>query len=569
MKNRKLQVLLTALITLSSIFSAQASNEDEQWPLPNTYQPGHHSVLLVEAADWINDFSYLEVDKSEGRFLCTSMNDSKCGSGDWAHYQAILPRCESQAETDCLEGITAILADGTSVNGTFNKYIYGGNHPNKYVGDGVQIPLNPSEPSIWNLPGAAHNFGNEYAIAVELAGGAKAGGTTRNISDFSIRLSPVSEMLTSNSSKDVNGYANYPYCQQLDINGSHPFVGCGSGAQEFGQYRCAFKMIENATCLLQHAFPENVRFKVSIRLKYEPNGMFHGRLNSPDINVTTTDAGSTISVEAGSVRVPALYYGDLWSNLSQELKDYWTNCLSNGSCRSGSRNPRNPIDSPTERNLYELPASYGDHSMSLINLYSKYVQDTSVSAPSLWSMHLLSANEMGSANQCFSSKNGFLGVVSTNSTTYSAGPPTFSDDFLNYKVASLHYLPNKSVFQGTYSLILRSDVARCIYGFSSAPVSATVQVISADGANQVATTVVNEKNNFLNLSADGFTFSSPTIQIKLSQPQPVVLPEPEMTTQASPQLPAKKVTITCAKGKISKKITASKPICPKGYKKAA
>jgi hypothetical protein len=30
---------------------------------------------------------------------------------------------------------------------------------------------------------------------------------------------------------------------------------------------------------------------------------------------------------------------------------------------------------------------------------------------------------------------------------------------------------------------------------------------------------------------------------------------------------AKKVTITCVKGKLTKKVTAVKPICPRGYKK--
>jgi hypothetical protein len=30
---------------------------------------------------------------------------------------------------------------------------------------------------------------------------------------------------------------------------------------------------------------------------------------------------------------------------------------------------------------------------------------------------------------------------------------------------------------------------------------------------------------------------------------------------------AKKITITCVKGKIAKKVTAVKPVCPSGYKK--
>ena len=571
MKKIALVSLLIAGLFSSSI-SANAATEDEQWPFPNTYQAGHHSVLLVDSADWITDFSYLQIENDKGRFLCTSLNDPKCATGDWTKYQALLPKCTASSDTDCIEGISAILPDGKVIDGSFNKYIYGGNHPNKYTGDGIQIPANPSEPSLWNLVGAEHAFGSEYAIAVGLAGGAKLGGTTRNISDFYIRLSPVSELPTSNGVKDVNGYANYPFCQEINQPGSKPTTGCGSGAQEYGQYRCAFKMVENATCLLQHAFPEGVRFKVAIRMKTEPNGMFHGRLSNPAITVDTTSTGTRITVEAGSVKVPSLYYGDYWNNLSQELKDYWTNCLAQGTCRWGTRNPQNPVAVPEQRNLYEIPDAYGDHAMSLIGTYSKYVDDTSVAAPSLWSMRLLSADQMGSANQCFRTKQGFLGVVNTNSTTYSAGPPTFDDGFLNYKVASLHYLPNKEVFKGSYSLILRSDVARCIYGFSSAPVSASVQVLSADGSNQVATTVVDEKENYLYLRAEGFTFSAPTIKVKLSQAAaltPTATPTVTASPNASTAPSATKVSINCVKGKVKKTVKGFNPKCPAGYKKAA
>ena len=36
---------------------------------------------------------------------------------------------------------------------------------------------------------------------------------------------------------------------------------------------------------------------------------------------------------------------------------------------------------------------------------------------------------------------------------------------------------------------------------------------------------------------------------------------------AAPKVAAKKTTITCVKGKTTKKVTAVKPKCPKGYKK--
>jgi hypothetical protein len=70
------------------------------------------------------------------------------------------------------------------------------------------------------------------------------------------------------------------------------------------------------------------------------------------------------------------------------------------------------------------------------------------------------------------------------------------------------------------------------------------------------------------MTAGGFTFSTPSIKVKLSQEQPAPTPE----TSASPApiskpVAAKKTSITCVKGKTTKKVTAVKPTCPKGYKK--
>jgi hypothetical protein len=157
---------------------------------------------------------------------------------------------------------------------------------------------------------------------------------------------------------------------------------------------------------------------------------------------------------------------------------------------------------------------------------------------------------MNGANKCFTGAPGLKGIVTTNSTAYSAGPPEFKDGFLNYKVSSPHFQPDgKTPFKGNYNLVMRSDVARCLYGFTSAPISAVISVLSSEGSNDVATTVTGEKNGWLSLSANNFQFSAPTIQVKLTQEAP------------------KKSTITCVKGKTSKKVTAVNPTCPTGYKK--
>ena len=165
--------------------------------------------------------------------------------------------------------------------------------------------------------------------------------------------------------------------------------------------------------------------------------------------------------------------------------------------------------------------------------------------------------------QCMKGVNTLSGIVSTNSTMYIGSPPTFNqaDQSLDYKVVSPHYLPGGTEFKGSYDLVIRSDVARCIYGFSSAPISATISVISSDGTAQVATTLVREKDGWLTLSAKNFTFSAPTVKVSLTQeaPKPAEI--------VRPAAKAKKSTITCIKGKTSKKVVGSKPLCPAGYKK--
>ena len=112
---------------------------------------------------------------------------------------------------------------------------------------------------------------------------------------------------------------------------------------------------------------------------------------------------------------------------------------------------------------------------------------------------------------------------------------------------------------------MRSSVARCIYGFTAAPVSATVSIVASDGTAQVATTVLGEKNGWLYLTASGFTFSSPTVRVKLTQAvEPVVTPAPSASAKPAA---VKKSSITCIKGKTTKKVTAVNPKCPSGYKK--
>lgn len=145
---------------------------------------------------------------------------------------------------------------------------------------------------------------------------------------------------------------------------------------------------------------------------------------------------------------------------------------------------------------------------------------------------------------------GLQGLLFTNAMAYQASTPTFSNGFLNYSVAGTHLDSEGNVFRGKYVFMMKDSVARCLYGFRDAPISGTVSVNSSDGQQQVAYTSVTNKDGWLKLRAEGFSFSNKTISAKLTQ-------EPLKTAKKS---------ITCTKGKVVKKVTAAAPKCPKGYK---
>jgi hypothetical protein len=65
------------------------------------------------------------------------------------------------------------------------------------------------------------------------------------------------------------------------------------------------------------------------------------------------------------------------------------------------------------------------------------------------------------------------------------------------------------------------------------------------------------QNGMLRFNIAGFGYSAPSIRIKMSK----------NAIRPAESMASKKTTITCVKGKNTKKVTAIKPNCPAGYKK--
>ncbi len=79
-------------------------------------------------------------------------------------------------------------------------------------------------------------------------------------------------------------------------------------------------------------------------------------------------------------------------------------------------------------------------------------------------------------NACLADTSKVLGFVSTNAMAYQDSPPAFTNGQLDYQVAGMHYMPDGTLTEGTYDLVMADSVARCLYNFSSAPISATISV---------------------------------------------------------------------------------------------
>jgi hypothetical protein len=300
-------------------------------------------------------------------------------------------------------------------------------------------------------------------------------------------------------------------------------------------------------------FPSGYRFGITLKLGRQLKGWFHGRIYQPQIAITKDGEGQALTIEALPVLIPIVKEKVPTTSISTELRNFLeTTEVGNGFG-------------------YVMPGSSGDDAFNQTKMWLPIIKDKATKSLTYWSVRTLDFYNDPLIQQCSSQNDGLSGIVTTNSLVYNAGPPAFDKESqnLNYKVLSPHYTSTGDVAKGTYDLILASSVARCIYKFTSAPIQANLTILSEDGSPQVASQVINERNGWLTLSAAGFTYSSPTIKVKLTQEAPAPTPTPTPEATNSPQAAKAKSTITCVKGKTKKKVTAVNPKCPTGYKKAA
>jgi hypothetical protein len=532
--------------------------------------------MMLHAAVPNEVTSFLIIDQGNYNYkddpTCQSISDEKC-AGKRLQYSAVIPRCLSESDVNCTSDIGIISESGEKTSALFSRY-FPEHAQNEYQGSVEKGLPSGVSGSIYSIPQAPHDGGDRYLLSVKMSGTVSEAGFV-STPTLDVKITPIT-LETSGYFAQSQEQRDAGWAYIKDQNTGVERWG-HQGAGYSGNQFCVANSWREKLCAQKYAFPADIRYYVTIRAAKNPGGWMHGRISAPDILISADNKASVIEFRGNPIAVPTVYKMYLYPEMPAELKKWYDvekggyipACANTiGYCAGGRSGPSTD---PMNRNVIISPDPWDSFGMDQLKLWIPYISDKATALPSFWSVRSLSRNEMSGASQCFSDDSRITGIVTTNSTQYSAGPPAFdkNEGTLNYQVASPHFGTSGEVFKGSYDLVMRSEVARCVYGFSKAPIQASLSITSADGSQQVATTVIGERNGWLYLTAKNFEFSAPVIKAKLSQEAPVPTPTPTTEATKSPQAAKSKTSITCTKGKTKKKVTAVNPKCPSGYKKVA
>ena len=452
-------------------------------------------------------------------------------------YRAVLKRCENNTETDCIEGLYASSSSISEKTGSYERVF-----PKRGVSDFASpmagVPSGGTM-TFYSFADFGHDFGNEYAVTATLSGWQTGDGQSSGQSVFA-SINPVSTQATPCAD------ANNGRCMDDADNK-------GTAVDQDQGYKCfAWDVTESntdsdtaisfgndgdeSTCALKHAFPADVTFKLKLRLSKEPGGWVHGRMANPSVSFEESGSNTVMTVAAEPVKVPAVGAVSTFAGLPANIQNWFqTNCSSAGNSNCGTRNPDNPWTNSLLRNAIVEPLPYRDESFNQLSVWNDFINDTAGAEPTQWNVRTLDAGEMEESSECISGATGITGVVTTNSTLYSKGPPTYNSTTktLDYRVAAPHFKRDGvTPFLGEYHLLVREDVAKCLYGFSGSSVTSDVDVLGEDGAEKSAQTSITKVGDYYHFSATGFTFSAPTIKAKLQGVEAASAPAPAPAVEA-------------------------------------
>ena len=482
--------------------------------------------------------------------LCASATDAHCADSVALLADLVVPPCYSPSDRFCVEGLEMSTEGSPVVAGSLLRELKTSTTP---ADSATGLPRGGSA-SIWTTPTAHQGGTNNYAVVVTGSYHKPKEKKEFEAIRFSASVYPVNLKAGAYCPNEI-----YEIVDEFgEANTSSRLVGTNCANTTFAD-KCI--LTEAGTCVVPAEFTPNSRVSLSLRMDNKVTGWLFGRMKDVNMKSTALDSkNNLLRVEATSLNLmsakawvtkkEASNYKLLWENITTKwflTKTAFDEWLASPGTGWGDMPP---VGSFTDFAMWEP-------------LLKPEAKDN-------WRWNFAASNNnIANSPKCLdeSGRANIVGLVTTNAPIYDGGAPRFNNGFLDYKLAGLHTKADGSLFLGSYDLVIRSAFARCLYGFTSAPLQATVSVIGADGStSNVATELVQERDGWISLVARNFTFSTPTARVKFSQ-KPVASTKGTTSTAPTKPVAVKVTTITCVKAKLIKKVSAVNPKCPTGYKK--
>lgn len=516
------------VIILSLFFSivpnlapAQAENViDEQFQVQSPGGPGYTGYLVNNTRSLVRFYSFLATFKAENQKIvgmkpCKSLEECpKEFSGQVADINLTL--CSNAKEENCIRGIRATNLQTKKVITKFVPRPELTQEFNARIKGSPEVDLpNGGNPLVVSIAEAPHAGGDLYLIKSDYYAKRKSPNEKFKLDLITNAIYPIT---VENGQFEGGG----PNLDPRTYVGQR-FSGGGNNPPPYlngfiTDPRCL--MATRNICLVPQAFPENFSFGITLRANQGFTSWLYGRLANPVVTVSKAkvdEKAMLVNIDAEPVKVPLVYGWAKNSELPAQLLANYEKDRGGGLYFGESRGA--PLDSISI--LKGHSNKYDDLGIEEMLAWMPLLGDKAAAMPSQWSFQtlVLGSDTAAKLSKCTSTSASLSGLIFTNASVFSSGAPTFdaNSGSLDYKVAAPHLKPNGDLMAGTYDLVLSSTVARCIYGFTKAPIGAKISITNADGTNQVATTIISEKDGFFRMGAYGFGFSSPTIKIKITQ----------------------------------------------------
>lgn len=512
---RKVNILfagISAITLLMPIAMAAETPSDRVTSKIANAGPGGFTRLIFEQNPQVSNYS-IQPNSNHQTFL------------------SVLPVCIKAEDSECIESLSYRKAgDPTWIQGKLLPT----KNPNMngitaltYSNTGTTQSYGPVERNIdlaqprgdmsssWELTEAKHAGGNEYLLSVSVSNFPK--GLTTNSYDFSIKLNAVQWKVPP----------------------------------QFGLYD------KTANSTSQFNLPADIEFQVKVRLGFIENKIinwYNGRILDPTVQLKS--GLLSISGLASFFPIAGTNYF-MCSEVAGERKtaitdSFGPNALTGSMCNDPSGSAF--IFEPKSQGVFKTFDAWD----TAINEYGKN---------SAWFIEASSSLGVCNAPE-------LAGFVSSNALLYTVDPPAFdqTSKTLSYRIASTHLDSSDVVNRGRFNLVISKKVSECLWGIKAHNLAeAKVEVTYSDGKPIIGTSSMTVKEDWVYINIENFSFSSPTFKIRAiseiqPNPSPTPSPSPSVGSQSGQAL-IKKTTITCVKGKTSKKVTSVKPKCPAGYKK--